>query len=205
MVRRLSVRPHHHRRSGVAERQRRHGVPDAVHRRHALARAAARVTDARGVTIHEAGHQFWYGIVGNNEFEHAWMDEGLNTFSDGARDRGSGVRSEPRRRSGYFGGFIPWVFRDIPLSRATDGNRLTGYRADARDRRAGDADVPLLAGDGGDHHLQQDGALAAHARAAPRLADAAAHPVHLLRALAVPAPAAGGLLRRRQRGQRART
>jgi hypothetical protein len=34
-----------------------------------------------GVTVHEAGHQFWYGIVGNNEFEHAWLDEGLNTYS----------------------------------------------------------------------------------------------------------------------------
>jgi hypothetical protein len=33
------------------------------------------------VTVHEAGHQFWYGVVGNNEFEHAWLDEGLNTFS----------------------------------------------------------------------------------------------------------------------------
>ena len=34
-----------------------------------------------GVTIHEAGHQFWYGLVGNNEFEHAWLDEGINTFA----------------------------------------------------------------------------------------------------------------------------
>ncbi|MEE8411125.1 MAG: M1 family aminopeptidase, partial [Acidobacteriota bacterium] len=34
-----------------------------------------------GVTVHEAGHQFWYGIVGNNEFEYAWLDEGLNTYS----------------------------------------------------------------------------------------------------------------------------
>ena len=38
-------------------------------------------TEPEGVTVHEAGHQFWYGIVANNEFEHAWMDEGLNTFS----------------------------------------------------------------------------------------------------------------------------
>jgi hypothetical protein len=33
------------------------------------------------VTIHEFGHQFWYGLVGNNETEEAWLDEGLNTYS----------------------------------------------------------------------------------------------------------------------------
>ena len=33
------------------------------------------------VTVHEAGHQFWYGIVATNEFEHAWMDEGINTYA----------------------------------------------------------------------------------------------------------------------------
>ena len=33
------------------------------------------------VTIHEAGHQFWYGVVATNEFEHAWMDEGINTYA----------------------------------------------------------------------------------------------------------------------------
>jgi len=35
-----------------------------------------------GVTVHECGHQFWYGLVGNNEFEAAWLDEGLNTYTD---------------------------------------------------------------------------------------------------------------------------
>ncbi len=34
------------------------------------------------VTLHEAGHQFWYGLVGNNEFEAAWLDEGLNSYTD---------------------------------------------------------------------------------------------------------------------------
>jgi hypothetical protein len=35
------------------------------------------------VTIHEFGHQFWQGLVANNEFEEAWLDEGLNSWSTG--------------------------------------------------------------------------------------------------------------------------
>jgi len=34
------------------------------------------------VTIHEFGHNFWYGMVGSNEFEEAWLDEGINTYSE---------------------------------------------------------------------------------------------------------------------------
>ncbi|HVR71640.1 MAG TPA: M1 family metallopeptidase [Vicinamibacteria bacterium] len=34
------------------------------------------------VTIHEAGHQFWYGLVATNEFEEAWLDEGLNSYHE---------------------------------------------------------------------------------------------------------------------------
>ena len=32
------------------------------------------------VTVHEFGHQYWYGLVGNNEFEEAWLDEGINSY-----------------------------------------------------------------------------------------------------------------------------
>jgi hypothetical protein len=37
--------------------------------------------EPEGVTVHEFGHQFWYGLVGNNEFEEAWLDEGFDTYS----------------------------------------------------------------------------------------------------------------------------
>jgi Peptidase family M1 domain len=88
-----------------------------------------RVAQPEGVTVHEAGHQFWYGIVATNEFEHAWMDEGLNTFST-ARviDQFFGPQYYSKR---YFGGFIPWTFPDLRLSREVDGNRLAGYRTAA--------------------------------------------------------------------------
>jgi hypothetical protein len=36
-----------------------------------------------GVTVHEFGHQFWYGMVANNEFEEAWLDEGITSYSTG--------------------------------------------------------------------------------------------------------------------------
>jgi Peptidase family M1 domain len=53
------------------------------------------------VTIHECGHQFWYGLVGNNEFEEAWLDEGFNTYTQGkAIGYALGLRGWGRR---YFG------------------------------------------------------------------------------------------------------
>jgi len=35
------------------------------------------------VTVHEFGHQYWYGMVASNEFEEAWLDEGINSYVEG--------------------------------------------------------------------------------------------------------------------------
>src|SRR5262249_28465793 len=86
--------------------------------------------DPEDVTVHEAGHQFWYGIVATNEFEDAWMDEGINTF---ATARVMQERFYPSYYTRwYFGEFVPWVFRDFPRVREIDGDRLTSYRTGAK-------------------------------------------------------------------------
>jgi len=82
--------------------------------------------DPEEVTVHEAGHQFWYGIVASNEFEHAWMDEGLNQFSTARAMAAFDPDFETKR---YFGGFIPWVFKDLPLTRDNDRNGLPAFRS----------------------------------------------------------------------------
>jgi aminopeptidase N len=91
--------------------------------------APVRNIDLEEVTIHEFGHQWWYGAVGSNEFENAWMDEGINQFSEARTDTAAfGANNYLVRR--YFGGFIPWVFNDIHVDRQWDEG-LAGYRAQA--------------------------------------------------------------------------
>jgi aminopeptidase N len=83
------------------------------------------VADPESTAVHEAGHQFWYGIVGSNEFENAWMDEGINQFSEARTlDQAFSPNYNERR---YFGNFIPWMFPDIPITRALDSG-VNGYR-----------------------------------------------------------------------------
>src|SRR5262249_17445872 len=95
--------------------------------------APAHVLTPESVTVHEAGHQWWYGLVGSNEFENAWMDEGINQFSEARVDEVAfGTKNFLARR--YFGGFVPWVFRDIPVRRQV-GEGLAGYRAQAESDR----------------------------------------------------------------------
>jgi hypothetical protein len=78
------------------------------------------------VTVHEAGHQWWYGIVATNEFEHAWLDEGLNTYTQARVMEQEFYPNFYTKR--YFGDFFPWVFDDLPFTREVDGNRMPGYR-----------------------------------------------------------------------------
>ena len=72
------------------------------------------------IVIHEFGHQYWYGMVGTNEFEEAWLDEGFNTYSTGkALDRAYG----PRRLSLDLLGVPLADFLGVPTFQQDDLNR----------------------------------------------------------------------------------
>lgn len=86
------------------------------------------------VVIHEAGHQFFYGIVATNEFEDAWMDEGINTYVTARALVQDYPQTYYERR--FFGGSLPWTYADVPVSRETFWNRYNGYR------RAPKSDTP---------------------------------------------------------------
>src|SRR5580698_5751202 len=68
------------------------------------------------VVEHEFGHQYWYGMVATNEFEDAWMDEGINSYTEvkvidsilgnktsGINMLGSTFSEREQQRLGYIG------------------------------------------------------------------------------------------------------
>jgi aminopeptidase N len=91
--------------------------------------APREVTVPEATNVHEMGHQWWHTVVGNNEFEHAWMDEGINTYATALAIQAAKMPNYLALR--FFGTFIPWVMRDIQLTRAIQGNRLPTYRTGA--------------------------------------------------------------------------
>jgi aminopeptidase N len=62
-----------------------------------------------GVIAHEVGHNWFYGILASNEREHAWMDEGMNTYF---QFRYEAVKY---KSNSIFGNAIPAEIKALPL------------------------------------------------------------------------------------------
>jgi hypothetical protein len=71
------------------------------------------------VIIHEFGHGYWYGLSASNEFEEAWLDEGINTYSTGK------VLAKA-----YGPGSVPLVLAGIPLTRYSGGFKYADLELD---------------------------------------------------------------------------
>ena len=75
------------------------------------------ISRPEGVTIHEFGHGYFYGLVGSNEFENPWMDEGFTSFLD--TEVYYAAYKEPLYYKTYFG--IPVTFKDVKIPIESDG------------------------------------------------------------------------------------
>jgi hypothetical protein len=65
--------------------------------------------DPEGVTVHEFGHQFFYGLLASDEVQESWLDEGINTYATArVMDAAYGPETWSFRTWG-----IPWVFRGV--------------------------------------------------------------------------------------------
>ena len=96
---------------------------------HWLSPVASRQPES--VTIHEAGHQFWYGLIANNEFEHAWLDEGFNSYTQYRIFQHHFPKWPLTVR--YLEGFVPIVFSDVYIAGRNDGADLyDGFRSDIK-------------------------------------------------------------------------
>jgi hypothetical protein len=63
-----------------------------------------------GVIAHEVGHNWFYGILASNERDHAWMDEGINTFYQFRYE------AEKYKSNSIFGNDIPAEIKGKPLT-----------------------------------------------------------------------------------------
>ena len=79
-------------------------------------------------TIHEAGHNWWQGAVANNEFQDAWLDEALNTYSHKRILEEIYPPSIVEKR--YFHDFLPVAFPDLPRAQPHHGaDNFDGLRS----------------------------------------------------------------------------
>lgn len=84
------------------------------------------------VIVHEVGHNWFYGILGSNERENGWMDEGINSFNELRYLR---AKYPDLKIKDAVGGSIPWILLKTAGLHKFDHDQLyySGYLLSARE------------------------------------------------------------------------
>jgi len=92
----------------------------------------------KGLIVHEVGHNWFYSILANNERDHPWMDEGLNTYYDNRYTETENKNKPSENKSKWPTEIqmeqltyktIVSVHRDQPISTSADSMYKLNYQA----------------------------------------------------------------------------
>jgi hypothetical protein len=86
------------------------------------------VLSPEGLTVHEFGHQIFYGLLASNEFEEAHLDEGFTSYAT-ARTMHEAWGDPPLERR-FFG--IPFVFGSVRVPIEADGDAYRSWQLSTR-------------------------------------------------------------------------
>ncbi len=76
------------------------------------------------VIDHEVGHNWFYGILASNEREHAWMDEGMNTYYNNYRYTPDPIPANTKKeKKNFVQGRMPGNVRELQLRYAIAENK----------------------------------------------------------------------------------
>jgi hypothetical protein len=70
--------------------------------------------DLDATITHEVGHNWFYGMLGSNERDYPWMDEGINSFYQFRYE------AEKYKTNSIFGKSIPKEFKTLPVDEVQD-------------------------------------------------------------------------------------
>ena len=74
----------------------------------------AKIESLDAIIVHEVGHNWFMSMLGSNERDHAWMDEGLNTYFQFRYE------AEKYRSNSIFGDAIPKALKELPADKFQD-------------------------------------------------------------------------------------
>jgi aminopeptidase N len=72
------------------------------------------VEELDATITHEVGHNWFYGMLGSNERDYPWMDEGINSFYQFRYE------AEKYKTNSIFGKSIPKEFKTLPAEEVMD-------------------------------------------------------------------------------------
>ncbi|MGE5108442.1 MAG: M1 family aminopeptidase, partial [Sphingobacteriales bacterium] len=84
-------------------------------------------TELEGTIEHEVGHNWFYGIIGSNERNHPWMDEGINSFYDGRYEQEINKKEDDQSNKERYLAIAESEHKDQPIETVSEAFTELNY------------------------------------------------------------------------------